>query len=180
MPQYLRPYVPGATVFFTLALAMRKSDLLVRDIGRLREAVRVTRADWPFAIPAMVVLPDHLHAVWQLPAQDAHYATRWRLIKARFSAGLAVAERRSASKVSKAEKGIWQRRYWEHHIRNEADLAAHIRYCWINPVKHGLVHHAVDWPYSSIHRDIRRGMVEPEWSGDVPEGMFGEYEASGG
>ncbi len=164
MQQYIRPHIPGATVFFTLALADRNSDVLVRDVDRLRDAVRETRDAWPFAIIAMVVLPDH----------DADYATRWRLIKARFSAGLDATEGRSPSKVSKGEKGIWQRRYWEHHIRDDADLTAHIRYCWINPVKHGLVTRAVDWPYSSIHRDMRHGMVEPEWSGIVPDGQFGE------
>jgi putative transposase len=174
MPQYIRPCVPGASVFFTLALADRQSDLLVRDVVRLRQAVRQTQADWPFAIVAMVVLPDHLLAIWQMPENDTDYATRWRLVKARFSAGHAAAEHRAPSKISKGEKGIWQRRYWEHHIRNDADLAAHVRYCWINPVKHGLVARAVDWPYSSIHRDIRRGMAEPEWSGDVHEGAFGE------
>ena len=174
MPQYIRPRVPGASVFFTLALADRQSELLVRDVVRLRQAVRQTQADWPFAIVAMVVLPDHLHAIWQMPENDTDYATRWRLVKARFSAGLAAADHRSPSKVSKGEKGIWQRRYWEHHIRSDTDFTAHVQYCWHNPVKHGLVSRAVDWPYSSIHRDIKRGMVAPEWSGDVPEGAFGE------
>ena len=113
-------------MFFTVALADRRSDLLVRQVDRLRDAVRRVRADSPFGIDAWVVLPDHLHAVW------------------------------------------------EHHIRDEADFDAHIRYCWGNPVKHGLVRRAVDWPYSSIHRDIRDGRAEPEWSGAVPEGRFGE------
>ena len=81
---------------------------------------------------------------------------------------------RSSSKRAKQEAGIWQRRFWEHHIRDETDYAARVRYCWINPVKHGFVTRAVEWPYSSIHRDIRAGLVEPEWSGDVPEGAFGE------
>jgi putative transposase len=174
MPHYIRPHIPGATVFFTLALEDRTSDVLVRDVACLRDAVRETRGAWPFAIVAMVVLPDHLHAIWQLPDHDADYATRLRLIKARFSVGLDATKGRSPSKVSKGEKGIWQRRYWEHHIRDEADLAAHIRYCWINPVKHGLVTRAVDWPHSSIHRDMRRGIVAPEWSGMVPDGQFGE------
>jgi putative transposase len=174
MSHYIRPHVPGAPVFFTLALANRTSDVLVRDMDRLRDAVRETRDAWPFAIIAMVVLPDHLHAIWQLPDHDADDATRLRLIKARFSGGLDATKGRSPSKVSKGEKGIWQRRYWEHHIRDEADLAAHIRYCRINPVKHGLVTRAVDWPHSSIHRDMRRGIVAPEWSGAGPDGQFGE------
>ena len=174
MPNYIRPRVTGATVFFTVALADRRSDLLVREVDRLREAVRVTRAERPFGIDAWVVLPDHLHAVWTLPAGDADYSTRWRLIKGRFAAGI-TAGVRSSSKIRAREKGIWQRRYWEHHIRDERDFAAHVQYCWGNPVKHGLVTRAADWPHSSIHRDIRAGRVEPAWIGEVePEGMFGE------
>lgn len=174
MSRYLRPRVSGASVFFTVALAERGSDLLVREIGRLREAVAATRAERPFGIDAWVVMPDHLHCVWTLPEGDAEYSVRWRLIKGRFAAGLAASDRRSPSKVAKSEKGIWQRRFWEHHIRDEADFAAHVRYCWINPVKHGFVERPSDWPHSSIHRDIRLGRVEPEWSGEVPEGAFGE------
>ena len=81
---------------------------------------------------------------------------------------------RSTSKVTKGDAGLWQRRFWEHHIRDAADHENHVRYCWLNPVKHGFVERAVEWPYSSIHRDIKRGLVEPEWSGAVPEGDFGE------
>ena len=172
--RYIRPSQPGACIFFTVTLAERGSDLLVREIARLREAVRITRAERPFAIDAWVVLPDHLHCVWTLPEGDADFSTRWRLIKGRFAAGLVASARRPPSKVAKAEKGIWQRRYWEHHIRDAQGYANHVRYCWINPVKHGFVARAVEWPYSSIHRDIARGGVEPEWSGAVPEGAFGE------
>ena len=186
MPDYLRPKLPGASVFFTVALADRGSDVLVREIGRLREAVREVRGERPFAIDAWVVLPDHMHAVWTLPDGDADFSTRWGAIKARFS----MAMRRAGftppppvGRVSggvnpalrrKGEVGLWQPRFWEHHIRDETDYAAHVRYCWINPVKHGLAARAVDWPYSSIHRDIARGIVEPEWSGAVAAGRFGE------
>jgi putative transposase len=110
-----------------------------------------------------VVLPDHLHAVWTLPEADSDFSTRWRLIKSRFSRALGATGHRSASMLAKNERGIWQRRFWEHHIRDEADFAAHVRYCWGNPVKHGLVERAVDWPYSSIHRDIRAGRVAAEY-----------------
>jgi putative transposase len=140
----------------------------------LREAVRATRAERPFGIDAWVVLPDHLHCVWTLPEGDRDFSTRWRLIKGRLAASLTPSDRRSRSKVAKSEKGIWQRRFWEHHIRDEADHAAHLRYCWINPVKHGLVTSPADWPHSSIHRDLRSGRVEPEWSGGVPDGALGE------
>jgi len=174
MSRYLRPRQPGACIFFTVTLAGRGSDLLVREIGRLRDAVRATRAERPFAIDAWVVLPDHLHCVWTLPEGDADFSMRWRLIKGRFAAGQATSGRRSASKVAKCEKGIWQRRFWDHHIRDGRDYAAHVRYCWINPVKHGLVREPADWPHSSIHRDIALGRVEPEWGGAIPDGEYGE------
>ncbi|MDI3336301.1 transposase [Defluviimonas aestuarii] len=198
MSRYLRPHAPGATVFFTVALAERGSDLLVREIGRLRAAVAATRRERPFGIDAWVVMPDHLHCVWTLPKDDADYSVRWGAIKARFTMSLRQADGRPGFspaplptelpivqsgkyaglkpglRRNKREQAIWQRRFWEHHIRDEADYAAHVRYCWINPVKHGFVERAVDWPYSSIHRDIARGIAEPEWSGIITDGAFGE------
>ncbi len=144
--------MPGAAVFFTVALADRRSDMLVREIGALRQAVRMTRAERPFGIDAWVVLPDHMHCVWRLPEGDADFSTRWSVIKARFSRAMPqVTQRRSH--VVRREHGIWQRRFWEHHIRDEVDWRAHVRYCWINPVKHGLVSDPAEWPYSSYHRD---------------------------
>jgi putative transposase len=122
----------------------------------------------------MVILPDHLHAVWTLPAGDSNYSERWRLLKYYFSRDLGQRRPRSDSKIAKRECGIWQRRFWEHTLRDEADYAAHVRYCWSNPVKHGLVKRASDWPYSSIHRDIRAGHVDPEWVGVLQDGTFGE------
>ena len=173
MPNYIRPKVTGSTVFFTVALARRGDDLLVREVERLRAVVRMTMQERAFVVEAWVVLPDHLHAVWTLPEGDRDYSTRWGAIKARFSMGMDAGRLRS-SHVVRREKGIWQRRFWEHHIRDEADFDAHVRYCWGNPVKHGLVGRAVDWPHSSIHRDIRLGRVEPEWAGESEEGEFGE------
>lgn len=170
MPNYLRPKSKGASVFFTVALADRGGDLLVCEVDRLRQAVQVTRAERPFVIDAWVVLPDHLHCVWTLPAGDGDYAVRWGAIKSRFTRSLrrvgfhptdpasAVGWNptlRSASKISKGDAGLWQRRYWEHHIRDGDDYLAHVQYCWINPVKHGLVERPLDWPFSSIHRDMR-------------------------
>ncbi|MDQ1900072.1 transposase [Paracoccus sp. WLY502] len=152
MSRYLRPRLPGVPIFFTVALAQRGSRLLVEQVEGLRDAVRVTRVERPFGIDAWVVLPDHLHCVWRLPEGDCDYSTRWRLIKARFSCGLPVGQLRDSHVVRK-ERGIWQRRFYEHHIRNEEDYAAHMRYCWWNPVKHGLVERPEDWLYSSFHRD---------------------------
>ena len=179
VPRYVRLRVPGATVFFTVCLSARGSGLLVREIDALREAVRATRAERPFGIDAWVVLPDHMHCIWTLPEGDSAYAVRWGAIKSRFTR--AVRGRvgfnptlRSPSKVAKGDAGLWQRRFWEHHIRDAEDHAAHLRYIWGNPVKHGLVSRPVDWPHSSIHRDIRLGRVEPEWSARPPHGPFGE------
>ncbi len=170
MSTYRRFRIPGATYFFTANLADRGSTLLVDRIDMLREAFSQTRAERPFEVNAIVVLPDHLHAVWTLPPGDTDYSTRWRLIKARFAHDVGIEMPRSRSKRAKAERGIWQRRFWEHCIRDEADYRAHVAYCWTNPVKHGYVERAVAWPHSSIHRDIKRGLVGSEYVGwVVPE-----------
>ena len=174
MPNYIRPKIEAATIFFTVAFAKRGGDVLVREIEALRVAVAQTRLQRPFEIDAFVVLPDHLHAIWTLPQGDCDFPTRWKDIKTRFTKSVGIIGGRSASKITKGEAGLWQRRFWDHHIRDEQDYQNHIRYCWGNPVKHGFVARAADWPYSSIHRDIRLGRVEPEWSGLAPDGQFGE------
>lgn len=160
-------------MFFTVTLAERGGDLLVSKIDLLREAVRKTHTAHPFRIDAWVVLPDHMHAVWTLPKGDADYSTRWGAIKAQFSQSLCragftppsrfppVASGRYAGvnpglRVEKGEVAIWQRRFWEHHIRDERDYRAHVEYCWFNPVKHGFVELPGDWPFSSYHRDHHR------------------------
>ena len=198
MSRYIRPKLPGACVFFTVNLAERGRWLLVDEIVHLRAAVRATRQERPFEIDAWVVLPDHIHAVWSLPEGDADFSTRWGAIKARFTRSLNEAHRRPGFspaplptefpviragryaglkpglRQNKRECAIWQRRFWEHHIRDAADYHAHLRYCWANPVRHGFVERALDWPYSSIHRDVDAGLVAPEWAGTVAEGNFGE------
>lgn len=152
MSNYVRPKLPGATVFFTEALANRGSDFLVREVEALRHSVRVTRLKRPFRIDAWVVLPDHMHCVWTLPEGDTDFGGRIGQIKAGFSRALPEGWLRS-SHIVRREKGIWQRRFWEHHVRDEQDFSACVQYCWINPVKHGLVQDVKDWPYSSWHRD---------------------------
>ncbi len=139
-------------MFFTVTLADRSARTLAEHIDTLRAAVRVTKAERPFRIDAWVVLPDHMHAVWTLPERDHDFSTRWSVIKARFTQGVPV-ENRRASHIRRRERGLWQRRFWEHHIRDDEAFAACVRYCWINPVKHGLVEHPRDWPFSSWHRD---------------------------
>jgi putative transposase len=152
MPNCIRPKQAGASVFFTVALAERGSQLLIREIETLRAAVRQTRTTRPFRIDAWVVLPDHMHCVWTLPPDDADYSGRMGQIKAAFSKALPAGDLR-ASHIVRREKGIWQRRFWEHHARSDADFDACVEYCWDNPVKHGLVQDVADWPYSSWHRD---------------------------
>ncbi|WP_210115077.1 REP-associated tyrosine transposase [Roseovarius aestuariivivens] len=152
MAQYIRPRRPGATIFFTLCLQEAESTLLIDEITRLRQAVRTVREVQPFRIDSWVVLPDHLHAIWTLPDGDCDYAARWAAIKARFSRGLPGGVE-TPRLVARREKGIWQRRFWEHHIRDAADLAQHRTYCWTDPVRHGLVRQPRDWRYSSYHRD---------------------------
>ena len=170
---YRRAQVAGATYFFTLALADRNLSTLVDNIDALRESIRRVRTAHPFEIVAMVVLPEHLHAVWALPPDDADFATRWSLIKAGFSRRLPKNECISLSRRSKGERGVWQRRYWEHLIRDDDDLARHVDYVLYNPVKHGYVSRAADWPHSSIHRFIREGIIPADWANEVSAGDAG-------
>ncbi|MFQ1941712.1 REP-associated tyrosine transposase [Aeromonas veronii] len=162
--RYRRATTSGACWFFTVNLADRKQDLLVRHIDLLREVIRNVKQQHPFEIIAMVVMPDHLHAIWQLPPDDSDYPMRWSLIKAGFSRNLAKTERIRESRVRKRERGIWQRRYWEHLIRDDKDLQAHVDYIHFNPVKHGYCAKPVDWSYSSIHRHIAAGGIGPDWA----------------
>jgi putative transposase len=145
------------------------------NIDALRDALERTRKRYPFVIDAVVVLLDHIHAVWTLPPNDADFSVRWRLIKSRFAQALPKQERLSDVRKARSERGIWQRRFWEHLIRDEADYARHVEYCYINPVKHHLVTHVGDWPHSSFHRDVRAGIVPEDWAGDIEQyGEFGE------
>ena len=172
MRRYTRAFAPGGTFFFTVAIADRSLTLLTDHIDPLREAMRTVRDRHPFQIDAIVVLPEHLHAIWTLPPGDADYPTRWTLIKAGFSRRLPKIERISASRVKKGERGVWQRRYWEHQIRDEIDYARHVDYIHYNPVKHGHVKSPLDWPHSSVHRFVRDGCIPPDWGGNyvAPEG----------
>jgi len=165
MPDYRRYRVPGGTYFFTVNLLERyPNDLLVRHIDLLRAVVREVRTKRPFHIDAWVVLPDHLHGVWTLPPGDDDFTNRWRLIKQGFSKGLPLTERRSKVRIARGERGIWQRRFWEHAIRDEEDYAAHVDYCHINPVKHGYVQRVAEWPHSTFHRHVERGVYPLNWA----------------
>jgi putative transposase len=180
MTEYRRNFIAAGSFFFTVNLAERRLRLLTQHVDELRTAFRETRRHHPFAIDAVVVLPDHLHTIWRLPEGDADFATRWRLIKSAFSRSVATGERISDSRAAKGERGIWQRRYWEHTIRDDNDFARHMDYIHINPVKHGLVARVSDWPYSSFHRMVKLGIYPEDWAGDVSNGGadFGERRSA--
>lgn len=175
MTEYRRHFVPGGTYFFTVNLANRSHGLLVEHIAPLRRAVAETQREHPFELDAVVILPDHLHAVRTLPPGDADFSTRWRKIKACFSRALPRTERRSASRAGKGERGIRQRRFWEHSIRDAGDLRRHMDYIHYNPVKHGHCRTVADWPYSTFHRYVALGVYAKDWAGVVGEDAGGEY-----
>jgi putative transposase len=168
MPDYRRNRIPGATYFFTVNLRDRSSDLLVAHIDALREAVRDTRRELPFRIDAWVVLPDHTHCLWTLPEGDSDFPERWRRIKGAFTRALPEATR-SSTKLRKGERGVWQRGYWEHTIRDDRDYAAHMDYIHFNPMKHGLAESPAEWPYSSFRRRVAAGLYPAEWLGGGAE-----------
>ena len=175
MPNYRRNRVPGGTYFFTVNLLDRDSRLLTDHIDALRAAVRDTSARAPFHIDAWVVLPEHMHCVWTLPPGDADYSGRWRTVKKAFSKAIEPGERRSAARRARGERGIWQRRFWEHTIRDDKDYATHMDYVHFNPVRHGLVPAPAGWPYSSFHRAVAAGLYPADWQcKDLPDTDWGE------
>jgi len=172
MSDYRRARVAGGTYFFTV-VTYRREPWLCRDwaVAALRDAVRKIRRRRPFTIDAWVLLPDHMHCIWTLPENDVDYAGRWRQIKEHVTRALA----RSSSPVAatsharRRECSLWQRRFWEHLIRDADDLAAHFDYVHYNPVKHGLCAAPADWARSTFHRWVRAGMYAPDWgAGEAP------------
>jgi len=162
--RYRRVTIPGATYFFTVNLCNRKSNLLIKEVDLLRAIFRRICHLHPFIIDAIVILPDHLHAIFTLPENDSNYSLRWNLIKGFFSKEIQTQESITASRKNKNERGIWQRRFWEHLIRNEQDLKNHIDYIHYNPVKHGYVQQPDEWKYSSIYQYIKNELLSPNWT----------------
>ncbi|PYC28421.1 transposase [Aquipseudomonas alcaligenes] len=165
MVNYRRARIEGACYFLTLALQDRTQDCLVRHSDELRDAIRQTICERPFQIPATVVLPDHLHLMMQLPKGDADFSCRVRRLKSLFVRAL----RDKGFPVALNEQGeanVWQRRFWEHLIRDEVDFAVHVDYIHSNPLKHGLVSRVCDWPFSSFHRYVARGLLPVDWCGN--------------
>ena len=152
--RYRRAFQPGGSFFFTVVTAHRRPVFATAiAVDLLRDSFRAVRHQRPFAIDAIVILPDHLHCIWTLPEGDADFMTRWRLIKTWFSKRYDL-------------ENVWQQRYWEHVLRDERDFANHVDYIHYNPVKHGLVSKVIDWPYSSFHRYVRQGWCAADWGGD--------------
>ena len=168
MTDYRRWRVDGGTYFFTIVTEQRR-PWLCDDLARacLRDAIRIVRQRRPFTIDAIVLLPDHLHTVWTLPIGDSDYSTCWKLIKRRFTSaylksGGTEAEV-NASRQSKGERSVWQRRFFEHTVRDESDMKRCVDYVHVNPLKHGLIAKVIDWPWSSFHRYVRLGEYAPDW-----------------
>ncbi len=159
MSKYQRLFIPGGTSFFTVYLADRSARTLVERVDLLRAAYNKVASAHPVICHAMVVLPDHLHAVWTLPDGDADLSIRWQKIKTDFLSHLPASESLNPSKTRKGEKGIWQRRFWGHAIRNSADFHRHVDYCHYDPVRHGLVRQPEDWEHSTIHRAPSSDMI---------------------
>ncbi|MEN8179436.1 MAG: transposase [Pseudomonadota bacterium] len=173
MVLYRRNYLPGGTFFFTVTLRNRRLRLLTEHLDMLREAFREVKADRPFEIDAIVILPEHLHLIWTLPEGDADYSTRWRLIKGGFTRRL-KARGVNFVRDARGEHGLWARRFWEHTIRDETDLQQHIDYIHFNPVKHSHVSRPIDWPHSSLRRYVRKGILSNNWGSsgiDLPDSI---------
>ena len=175
MPNYLRLQGGGGTFFFTVALADRSNRLLVDHVDLVRAAFAETKLALPFAIDAIVILPDHLHCIWTLPDGNQDVPSRWASIKAGVSRRLPRTETLSRSRAARRERGIWQRRFWEHVIEDDEDFRTHLDYIHYNPVKHGHARCAGDWPFSSFHRYVRSGVYPVDWADTaVAKQSFGE------
>jgi len=168
MTEYRRFRYPGGIWFFTVSLAERHGNcLLIDQIDTLRSAFAHVKRKHPFEIAAAVILPDHLHCIWVLPDGDSAFSVRWSLIKAYFSRHIEKGEEIFQSRRKRGERGIWQRRFWEHLIRDEMDYRQHVDYIHWNPVKHGYVKSVKEWPYSSFHRYVAHGIYPEDWGNAI-------------
>ena len=156
--RYRRSQVKGGTFFFTV-VTFNRLKILTRqpNIDLLRASIRHVMVAHPFKIDAFVLLPDHLHCIWTLPDGDNDFSTRWRLIKSGFTRRCADKFQRAQSRHHQKEQAVWQRRFWEHQIRDEIDFQNHVEYIHYNPVRHRYAQSPKDWPYSSFHRFVRQG-----------------------
>lgn len=182
MPRYVRARNPGGKFFFTVVTLGRRNILATKEnIRSFTKAMNQVQRQYPFTLEALVMLPDHLHALWTLPEGDSNYAKRWGLIKALFSkevkGKLSQNEVINPSRIKRRETNVWQRRFWEHAIRNDDDFQKHFDYIHYNPVKHGLVDRVIEWPYSTFHLYVKQGYYPDDWGAGISfrqEDNFGE------
>jgi putative transposase len=164
MPEYRRARVHGATVFLTLVTYRRRPILTEkRVLAALRASLRDVQARRAFEMLAWVVLTDHLHVIWSLPIGDRDFSSRVGMFKIGVTRRLGGMPHASASRLRRRESGVWQRRFWEHTVRDADDLRKHMQYIHWNPVKHGVASCPHAWPHSSFHAHVRRGSVDPKW-----------------
>jgi putative transposase len=158
MGEYRRLYQQGGSYFFTVVTYNRAPILTASEnLSRLHQSFKHVMNQYSFTIEAMVILPDHLHCIWQLPPGDSDFSTRWRLIKRYFSI------MKDKPVTERGEKNIWQRRFWEHFLRDEEDWRRHMDYIHYNPVKHGYVQNPADWPHSSFQKALQEGLYPIGW-----------------
>ncbi len=173
MSDYRRYFVPRGSYFFTIVTYDRR-PILTNDLGRLHlhNAFIKIKRKLPFHQLACCLLPEHLHAIWIMPPNDANYAMRWKQIKEEFTRGWLAAGGREApvtqSQLKRGERGVWQPRFWEHTLEDEDDLEAHFDYIHWNPRKHHLVSRIQDWPWSTFHKHVRLGHYDANWGGTEP------------
>ena len=184
MSDYRRAYVPGGSFFFTV-VTERRAPIFRTETARtiLGSAIRHCRRKWPFRLDALVLLDEHCHAIWTLPAGDTRYSARWGFIKKEFTqvwlALEGLEQSRSESRLKQRRRGVWQRRFWEHALRDDNDYARHFDYVHYNPVKHGYVERVRDWPYSTFHRYVKQGVYDADWGGaDFDASVFDDLDTS--
>ena len=167
MSDYRRLYIKGGIYFFTVVTYDRK-PILSDEIAlkRLKASFRYTLQKHPFKIKGLVILPDHLHCIWQLPENDHDFSIRWNMIKRYFSSGFNVESNH------RREKKIWQRRFWEHAVRDENNLNQCLDYIHYNPVKHGYVASPCDWSQSTFHNHVQKGHYDIHWGrNEIPQSI---------
>jgi len=170
--------IPGGTYFFSVVTYQRiKLFSRPENIDRLLNVMEDIRRHHPFSTIAQVVLPDHIHAIWELPPNDQDFPKRWRLIKTGFTKQISIADDlpNPVSRQRKNERTIWQRRYWEHTIRDDTDLDRHIDYIHFNPVHHGLSKYPHEWKHSTFLRFVEEGYYPVDWAtSDIFKGIGAE------
>ena len=178
MSNYKRARLEGGTYFFTV-VTLNRTAILTTPLARrcLSKAFALTKRRYPFKLEAICLLPEHLHCVWALPENDSDFSTRWSFLKRTFTrlylgAG-GTQGTKNASRKARHEAGIWQRRFWEHLIRDDKDYYNHLDYLHYNPVKHGLVKSPAEWKWSTFAKYVKAGLYPEDWGETLPDNVNG-------